>query len=478
MPNVLHISTECYPAAKAGGMADVVGALPLFQKKYDWHPSVVIPMYRLPWFDNYEFESIYKDTLNMNFVEYNYEVLRCLNSALGFEFYCISQAELFDRDSIYLNEYGHGFHDEAQRNMGFQRSVLQWLQNTTVKFDLLHCHDHQTGFIPFMIKHCSEYRALSYIPTFYTIHNGAYNSRYDRSQKTLLPHFDNALLSDIEWDKAIDSVACALKYSDHINAVSPTYLQELKGDMAPLQVALEQSPNKFSGILNGIDEELWDPKTDERIPYHLGKSWDTFKAKNKQDLLNGLYRVKDVPLFSFIGRFAHQKGADLLAPSIERILSRFGFSNFFILGSGDKYLEHQIQSLRDKYPERVACYIGYNEDVAHQVYAASDFLLMPSRFEPCGLNQMFAMRYGAIPIARKTGGLKDTVIDFEQGGAGVSFDYDSSEDLMHAMARGLHLYRNQKEFKKVRKKGIAQDYSWKKSTQEYTHIYNHLIKSK
>lgn len=478
MPNVIHVSTECYPAAKAGGMADVVGALPLFQNAYGWKPSVIIPKYRLTWFDNQKFKSIEKGILNMDFVEYEYEVLLAQNLKLDYTFYCIDIPTLFDRDSIYLNENGHGFQDEAQRNMGFQRAVLQWMNKSKLKFDLIHCHDHQTGFIPFMIKHCIEYKKLKNTPTYYTIHNGAYNSRYDWDQTTLLPAFDQELKESIDWDFCIDAVAAAMHYSDHVNAVSPTYLEELKESLGPLKVAMGTDPDKFSGVLNGIDEVLWDPKTDIRLKHRLGKSWETFKAKNKTELLKGLYRTEDVPLFSFIGRFAHQKGGDLLSPAIERILSRFGYCNFFILGSGDKYLEKQIQALRDKYPERVGCYIGYNEDIAHWVYAASDYLMMPSRFEPCGLNQMFAMRYGALPLARKTGGLKDTVIDFEEGGTGVSFEYDSVDDLIQAISRALYLYRDIKEFKIVRKKGIAQDYSWKKSAEEYTNIYNQLITSK
>jgi len=471
---VLHISTECYPAAKAGGMADVVGALPLYQQKLGWASSVIIPRYNLKWSQDKEYKKVYSDTLIMEGQEYDFTILTCVNHGFDYQLYLVDLPHLFMRDTIYLNDDGHGFHDEPERNMGFQRAILQWLSNTKVSFDLLHCHDHQTGFIPFMIKHTKAYKPLSKIPTFYTIHNAAYNSRYLWSRKALLPDFKDSLMPSIDWDNCFDAVASAMRYADHINAVSPTYLLELLQSMKPLKIIYDLEPHKFSGILNGIDTETWDPKTDQRIPHRLGNSWETFKNKNKSALLTTLYKAEDIPLFSFIGRFAHQKGADLLRPVIEQTLTRFGFVNFFILGSGDKHLEHSIQGLRDRYPERVGCYIGYNEDVAHQVYAASDFILMPSRFEPCGLNQMFAMRYGTIPIARSTGGLKDTVIDFESGGTGIAFTYDHVHDLSQAISRALYLVKDQELFKTVRSKAIDQNYSWEASTKTYISTYNLL----
>lgn len=472
---VLHVSTECYPAAKAGGMADVVGALPIYQADQGWSPSVVIPKYDLPWFQKNTFKIVHEGILNMAFQEYDYSVLHYIGTDLSYEFYCIDIPELFERDSIYLAADGHGYADEAKRNIALQRCVLQWMVEAGERFDLLHCHDHQTGFMPFMIKHCYQYSDINTTKTVYTIHNGAYNSRIGWDAKILLPDYPDHLSHSIDWDFCIDAVMSAMRYADHINAVSPTNMIELSYTLKPLQVVMAEHPEKFSGILNGIDEKMWDPKTDSYLPVKLGKSWDTFKHKNKEKLIGNLYHIKDIPLISFIGRFAHQKGADLLIPAAEKILNRFGFVNFFILGSGDKALEHAVQALRDLYPERVGCYIGYNEGVAHQVYAASDFILMPSRFEPCGLNQMFAMRYGTLPVARQTGGLKDTVIDYAQAGTGISFIQDTVEDLTNAIARALYLYKDKEEFIKVRNRGIKSDYSWKNSAKMYADIYNQLI---
>ena len=334
------------------------------------------------------------------------------------------------------------------------------------------------GFVPFFIKKVATFEPLKDIPTFYTIHNGAYNSRYPWTRRALLPEFDINLRQQLDWDGAIDSVATAMRFADHINSVSPTYLEEMKVGLPPLQFMSEEEPDRFSGILNGIDNDVWDPKTDKLLTHHYKDSWDDFKQKNKEEILHGLYRIDDVPLISFIGRFAHQKGADLLVPAIEMILTKFGFVNFFILGSGDNFIEQKVQELRDKFPERVACYIGYNEALAHKVYAASDFLVMPSRFEPCGLNQMFAMRYGTLPIARMTGGLVDTVVDFDNNGVGVAFQYDSVGDLALALSRALYLNKDRERYIAVREEATKQDYSWTNSAKQYALIYNELIQKK
>lgn len=477
MKKVLHISTECYPAAKAGGMADVVGSLPKYLAKQSWNAAVVTPRYKLKWFDQQTFRNVYSGSFEMEGQMTLFDVFKAKKGTLPYDYYCIEILGRFDRDSIYLNEFGHGFHDEAERNVSFQRSVLGWLSDKKTKtaFDLFHCHDHQVGFIPFMIKKVPAYSAIKDIPTYYTIHNGAYNSKYPWSRLDLLPKFKVNDSQYIEWDGHMDASAAAMRFADHVNTVSPSYLEELKAQLPTLQFMSEKEPDKFSGTLNGIDNEVWNPKTDTLLSNKLTTTIDQFKKVNKAEVLDGLYRLNDIPLIGFIGRFAHQKGGDLLVPAIERILARFGFVNFFILGSGDQFIENKVQELRDRYPERVACFIGYNEALAHKIYASSDFIVMPSRFEPCGLNQMFAMRYGALAIARKTGGLKDTVIDFEDEGVGISFNYDSVEDLINAMARAMHLYKDQKKFKKLRSKAMKLDFSWDKSAKEYIEVYNDLV---
>ena len=473
---VLHVSTECYPIAKAGGMADVVGSLPHYLLKEGWTPSVITPKYDLSWYSGRSFTKVYQGSFLLEGNSIEFDIEKYDGDDLGFEYYCVNSPDLYFRDSIYLNEWGHGFEDEAERNISFQRCTLEWLKSLTSKgqFNLVHCHDHQVAFIPFMMKKVENYEALADIPTIYTIHNGAYNSRYSWARIDLLPSFPPRYRQFLDWDGNIDGSAAAMRFADYVSTVSPTYLRELMDVMPSLNFMMEQEPDKFAGILNGIDNETWDPAKDELLTHKLTGTVEKFKKENKAEILSGLYHLNGIPLISFIGRFAHQKGADLLVPSIERILGRFGFVNFFLLGSGDPYVERSVQELTEKFPERVAAHIGYDEALAHKIYAASDFLVMPSRFEPCGLNQMFAMRYGSLVIAKKTGGLSDTVKDFEDKGAGVTFDYDSVDDLTHALARSLHLYKDDKKFKTFRKQVMKRDYSWSKSAKMYADIYHQL----
>ncbi len=475
MKKAIYVSTECYPAAKAGGMADVVGALPKYLPAHGWEADVIIPRYDLPWINGQKLQQEHSGKVKLESWTEAYDILK-IDGVLPYTLYLVDIPALFFRNSVYLDDNGQGFHDEAERNMAFQVAVLDWLAKSGISYDLVHCHDHQTGFIPFLMKHGDNFKSLRTTPSFYSIHNGAYNSRYSWSRQGLLPSFDPKYHSAIDWNNAIDALATSLRFADHVNTVSPSYLEEMKADVAPLRMFAKSEPTRFSGILNGIDEEVWDPRNDRLISHPLGKSWETFKKKNKKDILQGLFRTEDIPLMGFIGRFAYQKGGDLLVPAIERILSRFGFVNFYVLGSGDKHIEYLVQNIRDRFPERVACYIGYNETLAHKIYAASDFILMPSRFEPCGLNQLFAMRYGALPIARQTGGLRDTVVDFESDGCGVGFTYASTDDLTLAMARGLHLYKDQKRFRSIRLKASKLNYSWSRSAAEYVDKYNQISK--
>ena len=474
MKHIIHISTECYPLAKAGGMADVVGALPSYQLEHGWKASVVIPHYDLPLITKAKKKMVSKASLKTGQGSIPFKVNLLKSEDVDFDVYTIEVPQLYFRDSIYLAEDGYGFHDEALRNTFFQRAVLKWLDKGKHPFDLIHCHDHQAGFIPFLTKSTNSYKSLKKLPVFYSIHNGAYNTRLNWDDD-FLPEISANSKFEIDWDGQADAVRAAIRFSDHVSTVSPTYLEELQSELPQMKQEFELYPSKFSGILNGIDVKIWDPKSDKLIDHHLKSSVDKFKKANKSELLEELYQLEGIPLISCIGRFAYQKGSDLLAAACERILGRFGFVNFFILGSGDKHIEYEIQSLRDRFPERVACYIGYNEAVAHKVYAASDFILMPSRFEPCGLNQMIGMRYGALPIARRTGGLKDTVVDYESGGMGISHEHSSVENLIDAMARALHLYQNRKGFNKLRKHAMKADNSWSLSAKKYGAIYDQLM---
>jgi len=238
---------------------------------------------------------------------------------------------------------------------------------------------------------------------------------------------------------------------------------------------LEQA--KGSGIINGIDTEVWNAKTDTMIPanYTVTKVAQG-KQKNKEELCARFNLSPELPLVSFIGRLVLEKGADLLAESISRTIANYpGKVNFLILGAGDPLMEQGLKELKELLPEQCNIFIGYDEALAHVVYAGSDFLLMPSRVEPCGLNQLYALRYGTVPIVRSTGGLKDTVIDFgEEGGYGIRFNNISADDICNAIDRALILYENTKHLNLLRKRMMELDFSWDRSAKEYINLYESL----
>jgi starch synthase len=258
-----------------------------------------------------------------------------------------------------------------------------------------------------------------------------------------------------------------------VNTVSPSYMREIQEMPNSLAYLFKGESHKCIGILNGIDNESWDPKTDPLIRFHKGRSWDEFKQKNKEAFAEEYGLDPNLPWFAFIGRFSEQKGVDTIPLAIQYLLQSNRKACFIILGNGSKGLEYQIRSLEQ--PGVVKTLIMYNESIAHQIYAASDFMLMPSRFEPCGLNQMFSMRYGTVPVVRATGGLIDTVVESPENGTGFLHLHATPGDLSFAMVRALEAYANKTEFKKLRGRCVKKNFSWEKSAETYATEYKKLI---
>jgi starch synthase len=476
--SVLHISTECYPAAKAGGMGDVVGALPIYLPEVGYKASVIIPKYSNKWISEQETKAVANGKFLLGGESIVYSVERVVSEEQVFPLFVLDIPGKFDRASIYLADNGEAFPDEAERNISFQLSILEWVASMKKKFDILHCHDHMTGLIPFLISHTDRYKSLEKIPTFFTIHNGQYRGVFDWSKAKLLPDFDITKSGLLEWDDSIHSLATAIKCATRINTVSPSYMEELSEDFDRLTSLIRGVSEKTLGILNGIDTNVWDPKGDPMIIHHLKKSPKLFKSKNKEALAEQYGFDPSLPLVSFIGRFAYEKGADLLSGAMDQILRFHKDIQFFVLGSGDRKIEEAVSALQRTYPENVIAVIAYDEALAHKIYAGSDFILMPSRFEPCGLNQMYAMRYGTTPIARYTGGLKDTVPDIGDGGNGIRFLRASEQDIVYSIGRAVEFYNDKKSYLDHTKKIMKLDFSWKQSAQQYADNYNKTLNLK
>ena len=472
---ILHISAECYPAAKAGGLGDVVGALPKYLNQAQQDTAVIIPKYYTKWILGQSFQEVWKGTVRIHHGYVNFEIQKHLGPTdLGYALYVVHIPGKFDREGIYADPNGYNYGDDIERYLSFQQAVLQWLLSFPTPPSILHCHDHHTGLVPFMVKHCPEFQKLSQIPTVFTIHNGVYHGAFSWQNMHLLPYFDGAARGLLDWANTINPLASAIKCCWKLTTVSQSYLEELRVDSG-LEWLLSSEAHKSVGIINGIDNKVWDPQSDPYLPAKLNGDVAAFKAANRAVLQERFQIDPDLPLITFIGRLVREKGADLLPDLIGRFLSEGYRASFIVLGTGEKSLHHRFEGMRHNFRPYFDAALEYNEGLAHTLYAGSDFLLMPSRVEPCGLNQMYSMRYGTVPIARKIGGLKDTVIDIgDEGGRGVTFLQLSVDDAFHALRRAVEAYHQQEEFVALRERIMEVDFSWERSAAVYIDIYREL----
>ena len=467
---IFHIAAECYPVAKVGGLGDVVGALPKYQNKVEHNVRVVVPNYDTKFIAENEFDSVYSGFVKLGNFNFPFQIQKERTNYLGFELYLVQIPELFDRKEVY------GYEDDIERFLSFQIATLDWINSRTAVPDIIHCHDHHTGLIPFMMQFAHKYEKLRNIKTVITIHNAIYQGQFGFDKLYYLPEFDLSKVTVLEWDNKINSLATAIKCATEVTTVSPNFLNEINNFGYGLESLFNMVRHKSIGILNGIDTEVWNPVKDKMIFANYSiKTIEKGKQANKEKLCSQFDLDPTKPLFSFIGRLLDEKGADLLPHVAASAMSEnYKEINILILGSGSAEIENQLSHLVTSFKGNYNVFIGYNEELAHLIYAGSDFLLMPSRVEPCGLNQMYAFRYGTIPIVRRTGGLKDTVIDMGDDGNGICHDQASIEDVCYSIRRGVNLYKDKKNFKKIRKTGMNIDHSWERVCQEYIEMY-HLI---
>ncbi|PVH25171.1 glycogen synthase [Sphingobacterium corticibacter] len=476
MMKVIHLSVECYPVAKVGGLADVVGALPKYQRTMGIDASVVMPWYDRPFLQNQETISIATGNIKQGDELFDYEVLKEKNESLGFPLYFIRIPGKLDRPEVYC------YPDEAEQWIAFQHAFLDFLNKQEALPDVVHCHDHHVGLTPFLMQHGLAFRErLAAITTIFTVHNGQYQGWIDWNKSPLLPAYDDWKWGLLEWNEVINPMAAAIKCCAAYNTVSEGYLQELFEEANGLQDLFKMESGKAEGIVNGIDETVWNPETDSSLDKNYGVSTVRSGKNANKKWLGKAYGVDFAkPLIVFIGRFAFEKGADLLPVIIDEIFANtdedFGV---FILGSGDEEISAQLEARKSRYEGRLATFFGYNEELAHRVYAAADLLLMPSRVEPCGLNQLYAMKYGTIPIVRNTGGLRDTVMDVAtEGGYGFVFDEANPTDAANCVVRALDILQDKKKLDQIRKKIMKLNYSWEQSALKYEKLYNRFVEEK
>ncbi len=491
MIQVLHISAECYPAAKTGGLGDVVGSLPKYMTQAGVLTAAVIPKYSLKWINNREWITVYSGAIRSDWRQIPFTVQQEQSNALGFPFFVVDIPGLYDRPGIYNDPAGWAYEDELERYIVFQQAVLQWVISFSEQERprVLHCHDHHTGLIPFMVKHSPDFRPLANTPTVFTIHNGQYQGAFSWKNHALLPYYDAWARGYLDWKGAVNPMAAAVKCAWAVTTVSQSYLFELHQSSMGLESLFQSEWHKEYGIINGIDAQVWDPVTDAALEYRLepasvkttaGKIEGVreFKRRNKAVLCAWFGLPEDQPLISFIGRMVGEKGSDLLPDAYKSYLHAGGSGSFLVLGTGETWTQNQFREMAHHYKGRVNAVIDYNEALAHQIYAGSDFLIMPSRVEPCGLNQMYSMRYGTIPIVRSIGGLKDTVPDIAEPdgrGRGIRFDQVSLDDIGYAIHRAASMWHNEPDIvDMLRQRIMAIDFSWENAVQQYFSVYQRI----
>ena len=467
---VLFCASEGAPFAKTGGLADVIGALPKALKAEGVDVRVIMPYYKKIKEKNIAYYQGYSYVKMGNSMEY-LGVFHAI--ADGIDYYFIDSERYFNRDGFY------GYGDDGERFAFFDFAVLEALRVVNFYPDVLHCNDWQAGLIPYILKaNYYGHPEYSHIRTVFSIHNIKYQGNFPMDMMNILymPYS-----SSIEFGGCINFMKAAIMESNLITTVSPTYKDEVLTDQYGyyLNNVLGLRYFDFEGILNGIDVEKFNPATDKLIfKNYTEKTVTAGKKANKEALLKqfGL-ATDDVPLFGLVSRLVDQKGIDLMMPIMDEVIT-YSNAKFILMGSGDQVYEDFFRYLEGKYPDRVKCYIGYSDEVAQKIYAGSDLFLMPSLFEPCGLGQLIAMRYGTLPLVRETGGLKDTVEPFNEyngRGTGFTFTNFNAYDLKEVMFYAINTFNHNKlAWKKLVKQAMEQDYSWKQSALAYINLYKRL----
>ena len=465
---IIHVSAECYPVAKAGGLGDVVGALPKYQCKAGHYAKVVMPMYRTKFLYENEWVVDYKGRAYLGAYNFEFTIIKEKTNKLGFDLYLVDINGLLDREKIY------GYWDDPQRFIAFQIAVLTWLNTWQDQPDVIHVHDYHAGLIPFMVKNCSAFNKLAFVKTVLTIHNAQYQGTIGWDKYHFLPAFDSFKWGDLDWNNTINPLASAIKCAWAVTTVSQSYMNELRYKSNGLEALFEYEKGKCRGILNGIDNEVWNPETDSYLYNNFTvKGVTAGKKKNKKKICEEYGLDEKLPLFVFIGRLVGEKAADILPGAFKNVLyHQAGKACYMVLGSGDKNVERELYNITEQNKGYYNTFIGYDEALSHKLYAAADFLLMPSRVEPCGLNQMYAMRYGTVPLVRRTGGLIDTVKDMgDWEGFGILFNNATVDDTAHSIYRAIEVYKNKTQMEWMRKHMMQIDHSWESVVEAYTSVY-------
>ncbi|MGX3065566.1 glycogen synthase GlgA [Ursidibacter arcticus] len=474
---ILHIGSEMYPLIKTGGLADVLGALPYAQQAMGNDVRVILPLYPQVAEKIGETQEVatigtFAGVVTLRFAYFN-----------GLGIYVIDAPHLFNRRLPYYDDNYQDYGDNYKRfallsYLGAQ--LAEGLDHWWGRADILHAHDWQAGLACAYLKSWH-----SPVKSIFTIHNIAYPGRfqgYHLAELGLPWEFFSPY--GLEFYGEMSYLKAGLFYADRITTVSPTYAQEITehiagGGMHGL-LQTRQAEGRLCGILNGVDDTVWNPETDNHIISNYRASYMQGKAKNKAELQRyfGLPEEKDALLFVMVTRLTEQKGADFLLAKIDEIMQHP--VQLIVLGSGSPDLENALRYAQSRYPQQIGLKIGYDEALSHQIIAGGDVILVPSRFEPCGLTQLYGLKYGTLPLVRKTGGLADTINDSHKESienrtaTGFVFKHPDADDFMEATLRAINLWKKQKLWSSVRQNALAQDFGWAKVAEQYQALYREV----
>ncbi len=476
--HIAFVASECVPFSKTGGLADVVGALPRALAAAGHEISVFVPRYRLTRISE---ERTVVQSITIPFDD-RYRFCSVLSGAgyPGVRFFFVDYPPYFDRDGLYGTASGD-FPDNAERFALFCRAVLEASKILGVP-DIFHCHDWQSALVPVLLRtQYLEDPAFRDCGTVFTIHNIGYQGLFPAEILPLLTlPWDLFTITKMEFFGNVNFLKGALAYSDLITTVSRKYAQEIQTTEFGfgLEGVLKERAQTVIGILNGVDYEEWNPETDRFIAAHYSADDLSGKQECKQDLLAsfGLGNADpNLPVIGIVSRFAAQKGFDLIGQIVDRLALEDVLLT--VLGSGDKLYEEMFLRLCRRVPNKIAIRIAYDNGLAHKIEAGSDMFLVPSRYEPCGLSQIYSLKYGTVPIVRATGGLDDTIDLWDQRtkkGTGFKFQEYTGEALLRAIHQALQLYRDQGSWQKLMRNGMSKDFSWRVSAREYVRAYERV----
>ena len=478
MENILIVASEAIPYMKTGGLADVAGSLPKYFDKSRYDVRVIMPKYKcmseefLP-----QLKFVCHFYVNLNWRKQYAGIFKAEYD--GVIYYFVDNEFYFAGEQPYNNIY-----EDVEKFAYFSKAVLEALPIIDFAPDVIHCNDWQTGLLPVFLK--TVYGSDNFyagIKTIFTIHNMKFQGRWkirEIADITGLPeHIFNS--GELEFYGEANYLKGGIVYADEVTTVSPTYADEIctpEGGEGLDGLMLERRRH-LSGILNGIDYAVYNPMTDQYIKKHFSIKDMSGKLMNKRQLQenHGLKVDNDVMLIGIVSRLTDQKGFDLVAYMMDEMLSTMDVQ-FVVLGTGENQYEGMFHYFQNKYPDKLSAYIGYSEEKAHEIYAACDAFLMPSLFEPCGLSQMMAMRYGTLPIVRETGGLKDTVEpynEYENKGTGFSFADYNAHDMLHVIKYANDVFKNHKDrWQEMMVRAMQEDFSWNASARKYEKLYDKL----